>query len=136
MAASRFTEENRATLLELFAAGCSVRDAAKAAGINEKTVKTWITRGNKEDSGTYAEFALRVRECRLQAEQAEEPMTEDELRLAVSRAARKGNVQAQKLYWEMLRATDDDDAQEPKDGFEALDQEDELAAKRESKRVG
>jgi len=131
MAASRFTEQNRAVLLELFADGLSVRDAAKAAEINEKTVKTWITRGNKEKSGLYAEFALRVRECRLEAEQAELPMDEGEFRLVVSRSAARGNTQAMKLYWEMLRAASA--GEEPEEPADPIDELDELAARREQR---
>ena len=56
-------------------------------------------------------------------------MDEAELKLAVSRSAKRGSVAAQKLLWEMLRAATDDPDEDDADPFSELDQEDELAKK-------
>lgn len=104
MAASKFTPEARGALLERFAAGVSLRDACRALELRERTVKGWLTRGRRESSGDYADFATAVDEARQAARDRPEPMTADELQRVVSETARKGSVQAQKLYWEMLRA--------------------------------
>lgn len=128
--ASKFTAENRGALLDLLADGLSMKDACREIGVREKTVKDWLTRGRKEDDGDYAEFAAAVEATRQDATVFDEPMDEDELKLAVSRAAKKGSVAAQKLLWEMLRAATDDTPDEDADPFDVLDQEDELAKKR------
>jgi hypothetical protein len=47
---------------------------------------------------------------------AEQPMDEDEFRIAVSRAVRKGSVAAMRLHWDLLRA-DRDEPAKPEDGF-------------------
>lgn len=58
MSASKFTPESRGGLLERTAAGVSLPDAARAVGIREATVKSWVARGRREGEGQYAEFAL------------------------------------------------------------------------------
>lgn len=128
MAASKFTPENRGALIERFAAGCSLPDAASACGLNETTVKKWLTRGRREDAGSYAEFAAAADQTRAEARARPEPMDKDELALVVSEAARLGNTQAMKLRWEMLRT-----AEEPGDQGAAVDPLaalDELAERR------
>jgi IS30 family transposase len=125
--ASKFTAENRGAILDLLADGISLRDACREVGINEKTVKGWLTRGRKEGDGDYAEFAVAVDASRQEAAEAEAPMNGDELRLVVSRAAKNGSVQAQKLYWEMLRAGEDPGEEEEADPLAELD---ELAERR------
>jgi hypothetical protein len=133
---SKFTAETRGALLDLMADGLTLKDACREVEIREKTVKDWLTRGRKESEGDYAEFAVAVDATREDAADFEAPMDEAELKLAVSRAAKKGSVAAQKLLWEMLRAaTDDDDEDEDADPFEALDAEDEVAKKRAAKAV-
>lgn len=135
MASSKFTPEVRGALLGLLADGLVLKDACRETGVREKTVKGWLTRGRKEDEGDYAEFAAAVDASRQDAVDFEEPMDEAELKLAVSRAAKKGSVAAQKLLWEMLRAATNDPADEDADPFDALDAEDEVAKKRQAKAV-
>lgn len=135
MASTKFTAETRAALLDLFADGLSLKDVCREVGLREKTVKHWLTRGRKEDEGDYAEFAAAVDASRQDAADFEAPMDEAELKLAVSRAAKKGSVAAQKLLWEMLRAATDDPADQDADPFADLDAEDEVAKKREAKAV-
>lgn len=128
-APSKFTPEIRGALIERFAAGCSIPDAASAVGVNEKTVKQWLTRGRKEDAGEYAEFAAEADEVREKAkERIAQPMDEDELARVVSDCARRGNTTAMKLRWDMLTAKKEPPEQEkPADPLANLD---ELAARR------
>src|SRR5688500_13267443 len=98
--AAKFTPENRGALIERFAVGCTVPDAASACDLSPVTVKRWISRGRREDSGAYAEFFAAVEKAREDARNRPDPMDADELARVVSHAARKGNTQAMKLRWE------------------------------------
>ena len=119
MSASKFTPEIRGALLERIAAGVSLSDAARAAEVREATVKGWLTRGRREASGDYSDFARRVDEARAAAEERPEPMGTDELAIVVSEMVRKGSVQAAKLRWEMLRGADEE-PEAPADEFDEL----------------
>ncbi len=125
--ASKFTPEIRGALIERFAAGVTVEEAARAADVSTKTLKRWLTRGRREEQGEFATFLTAVEEAREQARSRPDPMTPEEHRLAVSESARNGSVQAMKLYWEMICADRDEAEEAPTDPLEALD---ELAAKR------
>lgn|GEM_PF-4575624 len=128
--ATKFTPENRDGILELLADGLSLKDASREVGVREKTVKGWLTRGRKEEDGEYAEFAAAVDSAREEFEQKERPMSEAELLLAVSRAAKKGSVAAQKLLWDMLRASKGDEGGESeRSPFDELEPDDEGAKK-------
>ena len=130
MAASKFTAEMRADLLDRFAAGLSVRDAANATGVNERTLKSWLTKGRRQQDGPFAEFAAAVEIARKSSRLGDKAMDEAELIVVVSEAARRGNTQAMKLRWEMLgrdKVVEEEPAADP---LEALD---ELAAKRVSR---
>jgi len=129
MASSKFTPKLRAQLLELFEAGCTVPDAAAAAGVNITTLKGWLTRGRRDESGEYAVFAAAVDEVREEARSRPVPMDEDELVLVVSEAARRGNTQAMKLRYEMLEAARKR-AEEPEEPADPLAKLDELAERR------
>jgi hypothetical protein len=120
LSVSKFTPENRGSLIERTAAGVSLPDAARATGIREATVKSWLTKGRRESSGEYAEFAAAIDRARESARSRPEPMDADELARVVSEMARKGSVTAAKLRWEMLRSTDEEDASEPVDEFDEL----------------
>lgn len=127
-AATKFTPQMRGDLIERFAAGLSVRNAADAVGLNEKTLKTWITKGRRQQDGDYASFVAQIEEAREIARNRPEPMDEEELAIVVSEAARAGNTQAMKLRWEMLGGKKPaEDEPKPADPLEALD---ELAKKR------
>lgn len=126
MAESKFTAEAQDALLERFAAGCSIPDACASVGISQKTVKGWLTRGRQEDDGPYAVFAAAVDDVRGHAE-LPSAMDADELAQVVSEAARRGNTQAMKLRWEMLRAEAPEDEAPAADPFAEFD---ELAARR------
>jgi transposase len=130
VSASKFTAEARGALLERIAAGVSMRDAARAVGIREKTVKGWLTRGRREETGDYADFAAAVEEVRAAAKERAEPMDGDELAQVVSGMARAGSVQAAKLRWEMLRAPGE---AEEKAEADPLAEVDELARRRRAR---
>lgn len=128
MAETKFTPENRAGLIERTAAGVSLPDAARDLEIRLPTVKGWITKGRKEASGPHFDFVNAMDAAREQAKADPEPMTPEEHRLKVSEVARKGSVQALKLYWEMIRADQDaDETEEPANPLAAVD---ELAQRR------
>lgn len=134
MAASKFTPEVREGLLECFRDGLSTEDACRVVDVRKKTVKSWITRGNKEEEGDYFEFARAVEDARQEASEKEAPLTEKELLLVVSKAARGGSVAAMKLAHEILRAKrspGDDDSERSE--FDDLEPDDELAQRREAK---
>lgn len=117
MATSKFTPETHGALIERTAAGVSLPDACRALDLRLSTVKGWITRGRREADGDHAEFVAALDAAREEARDRPGPMTREELRLEVSRAARNGSVQAMKLMDEMLRADKGPDA------FSDLDQE-------------
>ncbi len=88
-------------------AGCSLRDAAREAGVAPRTVKRWLARGRREQAGAHQEFTEAVEKVWAARElpaSDDPPMGDGELRVAVSEAARAGSVPAMKLYWEMLLA--------------------------------
>src|SRR4249919_893940 len=122
MAASKFTTEITEGIIDLVSDGLTIKDAALAVEVREKTVRNWLARGRSEDDGPYAAFAEAIEEAQQEAEQQEEPMDREELLLVISKAARKGSVQAMKLMEELLRRGPDDDSDEkPSDPFDALD---------------
>ena len=73
MSASKFTPEVRGALLERTAAGVSLPDACRALDLRLATVKAWLTRGRREGTGDYAEFAAAVDEAREAARRRPEP---------------------------------------------------------------
>lgn len=125
---SKFNPEARAVLIGGIANGLTLEDAARAAGVGTQTVKTWLRRGRKEESGEFAEFARAVTESRDKA--LPEPLTEDEHRRLVSAIARKGSVQALKLYWEIILADRDANETEDEQPADPLAGVDELAERR------
>ncbi|HUB99109.1 MAG TPA: transposase [Solirubrobacterales bacterium] len=135
MAASKFTAEITEGLIELVTDGLTIKDAALAMEVREKTVRNWLAKGRGEEDGPHAAFAEAIEEAQQESQSKEEPMDRDELLLVVSKAARKGSVQAMKLMEEMLRAKPDDPGEKPEDPFDTLDSEteDELAAARAKK---
>ncbi|MEK6328259.1 MAG: hypothetical protein AABM66_12170 [Actinomycetota bacterium] len=117
-------------VLEAIRAGCSAADAAFDAGCSARTIERWVARGRSAPDGPYGEFAAAVDE--LRAERAlptpaeREAMDAEELLRVASGIARRGNVQALRLVWEILRARKARGQAEP-DTLAALD---ELAARR------
>lgn len=131
-APTRFTPEVRGALLERFAAGLSLPDAARAVGVNTTTLKNWLTRGRKENGTPHAQFVADVEDARKKAAARPEPMDREELARVVSKAARAGSVPAMKLRDEMLlRDEQPDDEDEPEKP--ELGSLDELAERREQR---
>ena len=120
MSTSKFTPEVREGLIERTAAGVSLADACRAAGVREATVKSWLTRGRRERSGEYAEFVSAIEQARAAASSRPEPMEGGSQAAVVSEMARKGSVQAAKLRWEMLRAREGQAEHQPPDEFDEL----------------
>jgi len=110
--ATKFTPENRAEILERTALGLTQADIARELDIRLPTLKKWIARGRREDSGEYADFSRAYDAARLESKSRPEPMDEAELLIVVSEAARRGSVQAMKLRWEMICAERDADETE------------------------
>jgi IS30 family transposase len=127
--ASKFTPETRGVIIERTAAGVSLADISTALDIRLPTLKGWLTRGRREESGQYHDFAQAIESARDEAKARPEPMDEDELLHVVSETARKGSVAAMKLRWEMICAhRQPAEAEEPQaDPLAAVD---ELAARR------
>ena len=131
LSGSKFTPAARGALLERTAAGVSLPDACRALELRLATVKAWLTRGRREGTGEYAEFAAAVEEAREAAKSRPEPMDEDELAVVVSEMTRKGSVQAAKLRWEMLlRASGEDEEAGEADPLAEVD---ELARRRRAR---
>lgn len=101
MRASKFTDEARLAVVEAVAAGCSLGDAASAAGLALPTLKAWLARGRREDLGPYVDFERAVAEARDEAgdeARSAEAMSVAEFRSYVELGVRKGNVQAMRLW--------------------------------------
>jgi transposase len=118
-------------------AGLSEHDAALKHHIAERTIRRWLARGREDPHGPYGSFAREVDEAREDRRLPEEwPVDEAELFTAVSQAARRGNVQAQRLAWEMLKERRDGSELDPTDQIRAapLNQRELEERKRENRR--
>lgn len=104
----------------------SFAEAAEAAEVRLGTAQGWRARGKREAEGPYAEFTAAVE--RALVRETVEAMSPEEHRQKVSEVARRGNVQALKLYWEMIRA--DQEPAESEAPADPLDDLDELVARR------
>lgn len=131
-AKSKFTPKTRTAIVERFAIGMNLREIAQAVEVNEQTLRGWLARGRREDKGIYSAFAGAVDDAKAEAAARPEPLTEEEHRILVAEACRKGSVAALKLAWEMI--CDDrksDEAEEPTNPLAAID---ELAERRRAAR--
>lgn len=124
--ASKFTVAMRGALLERFAAGLTLADAARDVGISEKTVKSWLTRGRREESGLYAEFARACDDARRGAVERSPEMSVVEFRQQLERSVRRGSVQAMKLWSDLFLRP----SAEPEAPADPLAEFDELADRR------
>ncbi len=132
MARSKFNPETRGAVIERFSIGMNLREVAVAVDLSEQTLRGWLTRGRKAESGEYAAFARAVDDAKAEAAARPEPLTEDEHRRLVAEACRKGSVAALKLAWEMICADRNaDEAEETEDPLAAID---ELAERRRAAR--
>ena len=85
-------------VVESVAAGASVADAARRAGVRDETLKGWLARGRREHLGPFAVFAADVADARRQAQQSPGQMSAHEWREHVERAVRGGSVAAMKVW--------------------------------------
>lgn len=99
---TKFTPENRATIIQAVAEGETLTDAAALAGCSRRTVGLWLNKGRKAKSGAHHDFEQRFTAAEQQAADAPKPLTRKAFFAVVSETARKGNTTAQRLYWEML----------------------------------
>jgi hypothetical protein len=116
-------------VLEALVAGVSVADTARQHRIASRTIDRWLARGREDPDSKYGPFAEAVDRARAERELPppdERPADPVELRLLISKAARKGNVQAMRLLWAVLSSEDGQD-------HGRGDILDELEAKRRSK---
>jgi hypothetical protein len=127
MSATLFTPETKAAIVARLEVGFNFVEAAEGAGIKKGTARGWLARGRRESEGEYADFAEAVERAR--AGQKIEAMTTEEHRQKVSEVARRGNVQALKLYWEMILA-DRKSPDETEETSDPLTEIDELAKRR------
>jgi DNA-binding CsgD family transcriptional regulator len=121
VAASKFTDENQAALLERFAAGATVDEAARGCGIRPKTVSGWLTRGRRggDENDRYVSFAAAASKARADARAAAaSAMTPEEFDEHLAKAVRAGSVSAMKLFYEIQRDRRGEDP--PGDEFEDL----------------
>jgi hypothetical protein len=99
-------------VLEALVAGVSGEDAARQHGISPRTVERWLARGRQDPVSKYGPFAEAVDRARADRELPppdERPADPSELKILISKAARKGNVQAMRLLWEVLGSEDGQD---------------------------
>ncbi len=135
MARSKFTTERRTQIIEAVAAGVSIADAANAAGVRHTTLKEWLAKGRADDApDDFAAFAAAVDGARRASDERPEPMTRDELKHVVSDMARRGSVNAAKLYADILDREDEANDDPVDDGPNPLAAVDRHAARRRSVR--
>jgi transposase-like protein len=99
-------------VLKALVAGVSVADTARQHRIASRTIDRWLARGRQDPGSKYGPFAEAVDRARAHRElppPGERPADPSELRILISKAARKGNVQAMRLLWEVHQAEDGDD---------------------------
>ena len=91
-------------------AGCSIEEAARAAGVAPATCRRWLSAGRKGREA-YAPWASALDAARGERKQAQRaikdaPLSPEEADLLLARAARKGSIPALRLWLEM-RSRDD-----------------------------
>ncbi len=60
---SKLTPEIQSKIIEHVRNGTPQKYAAAAAGIKEPTLKTWLARGRKEESGIFSDFASALKDA-------------------------------------------------------------------------
>ena len=130
-----FSEEVAEDIVGRIACGASQADAARAVGVNPRTLQVWLARGRREDAGAYSDFAAAVARARDVREQdLDWPMSLADVRLELERAIRAGSVRAAEIWFrEFGKEANDAPALT---GIDALDAEDELARKRQGRERG
>jgi hypothetical protein len=104
MTSEQFKAHGEAVLEDLVA-GLTEEEAAQKRDISPRTIRYWLQRGRQAPYGPYGEFAKAVHRARRERRLPpgdERPLDRGELLLVISQSARKGNVQAQRLMWEII----------------------------------
>ncbi|MCB8970361.1 MAG: hypothetical protein M9964_00450 [Solirubrobacterales bacterium] len=108
--------------------GCSIADAARAAGCDSRTVDRWLSNGRKDPHGPYGRFAAqveaRLKERGMPASEHRAVMDRSELLEIISKAARAGSVAAMRLASELI------DDEPPSPGIQRLNEIRERRARR------
>jgi len=65
---SKLTPEVRAAICDAIEAGCTLKAAARIAGVTDRTVSEWIRRGQASTHGRYREFLRLLDGARARAE--------------------------------------------------------------------
>jgi len=129
-AESKFTEERRSAVLAGLRAGVSLEDSSRALDVSAGTVSNWLSRGRRERTGKFADFARDVDRARAgrDREVAEHGLDTGALLRLLEGAARRGSVQAARFLLER-RDREAAGGREPKplDGVVGFD---ELARRR------
>lgn len=92
MTGKPFDDARRARLVGLIEAGASLEEAANRVGVTRQTVFRWQAKGKTEDGTPAAEFASALASAR--GDDSADVASEEEALRILTRAARKGSVQA------------------------------------------
>jgi hypothetical protein len=103
MKASPTFERLGTEVLSSILAGASPPEAAHHHDLSPRTVQRWLKKGREDPAGPYGNFARIVDDAHEARSLPEElPLDEGELRGLLARTARRGNVQAMKLYFDVF----------------------------------
>lgn len=92
MMGKAFDAERRARLVGLIEAGCSLEEACGRVGVTRQTVFRWQAKGKSQPGTPAAEFAAALASAR--GDDSADVASEEEALRILTRAARKGSVQA------------------------------------------
>ena len=140
----RFTADRREAYLKLLQDGKTQVEACESLHVSQATIRKWLSRGRKAESGDQFEFARahdairkpprKPKPAELVAEERRGGLSEAQLVGLLEDAAVQGNVQAMKYLLERPWERKDDDKDQVKSGGSSIF--DELAALRERKAAG
>ncbi len=101
-APSKFTKGRQEAVLESLRAGVSLADSCRPLDVSAGSVSNWISRGRREQSGPFADFARDVERARAERERevAGRGLDTGDLLRLLERAARRGSVAAAKYLLE------------------------------------
>jgi transposase len=101
-------EKFKDELLAAVRSGASLDEAARGAGVNVHTVRSWLSRGRKAPTGTYGRFASEVdatRQLQRLPQRSElRSLSREELEGILAEKVRAGSVPAMRLWADLHRA--------------------------------
>ena len=118
MTGKPFDAARRARLVGLIEAGASLEEAANRVGVTRQTVFRWQAKGRTEDGTPAAVFAAQLASAR--GDDSADVASEEEALRILTRAARKGSVQAARALISHHRAQQQPESP-AKNPFEQLD---------------